>query len=341
MKLEHLTNRSIATLQSELTSVFRSARKFSIATAFINDEAITMIENALKKKRSPVKGCLLTGLYANFNKKKNLERLLALTRDHPDRLQVHISLDPCFHWKYYYFNTSKQNVLYTGSANFTNGGLQDNRELVIKLSDTIGSSNRSFTALLRSFEKEWEYSRPLSEFPLQHYKEAVRPRGLGNPLHPNVKDFFASKSKEKQPIVDTGKFYAVGIYDDAKPATVKAVHNQKNEWIRNKWDWFTLPYLKDYETCSKQKLLLVFSKEARDKVYCFYSERMDQDSGLSTPDGKYFIAYRTVRYKRLSRSLLEKLRDDHSIDLIGWKDQFHKRLLTTDQTKKIMTLLGF
>jgi HKD family nuclease len=51
MKLEHLTNKSATNLQSELSSALMKAGDFSIATAFINDEAIELIAASLKKNK--------------------------------------------------------------------------------------------------------------------------------------------------------------------------------------------------------------------------------------------------------------------------------------------------
>src|SRR5205814_7364435 len=132
MKLEHLTNNSATNLHSELSSVLMKANESSIATAFINDEAIELIAASLKKNKK-LQGRILIGLYNFFNKKKDLEALLQLVNSNPARLQVHISLDKCFHWKYYRFVAGQKQIFYIGSANFTTSGMADNRELVVKL----------------------------------------------------------------------------------------------------------------------------------------------------------------------------------------------------------------
>lgn len=226
MKIEHLTNKSATNLHSELSSALMKAGEFSIATAFINDEAIELIAASLKKNKK-LQGRILIGLYNFFNKKKDLEGLLQLVNSNPARLQVHISLDQCFHWKYYRFISGQKQTLYLGSANFTTGGMADNRELVVKLADNIKTADRSLQNLANSFEKEWLYSRPLAEFPLEHYREAERPKAPNGAGNKEINDFFSKKDTARSIRAGNGKTYGVGLYNDASPATYKAIENQK------------------------------------------------------------------------------------------------------------------
>jgi len=270
VKVEHLTNKAVHTLHDELTSALKEAHRFSIATAFIDDTAITLVKIALDAN-SPISGRILTGLYNNFNRKVHLERLLQLTLDYPDRLQVHISLDRCFHWKFYQFTIDQKNLVYIGSANFTKSGMTEGRELIVKLSDRTNSSNRSLQNLANSFEKEWTNSRSLSEFPLEHYREAKLLKTSTNDTHQTIKNFFNKKSERKIQVADSGKAYAVGLYVDAKPPTIKAINNQKSEWLKNRWDWFVASTLLEFKACHNQRYIFVFSKEGRNDVYCYYS----------------------------------------------------------------------
>jgi HKD family nuclease len=340
MRLEHLTNKSATNLLGELSSVLMKAAAFSIASAFINDEAIELIAASLKKNKK-LQGRILIGLYNFFNKKKDLEALLQLVQNNPARLQVHISLDQCFHWKYYHFISGQKQTFYIGSANFTTSGMADNRELVIKLSDSIKTADRSLQNLAKSFEKEWLHSRPLTEFPLQHYKEAERPKSPSGAGNKEINDFFNQKDSTKLIRAGNGKTYAVGLYTDASPATYKAIENQKGEWVKSGWDWFVLPTRRLHDTCAQCSSVFVFSKEGKDKVYCRYSDIVDDDPNIVTPDGNYFIAHKPVKCIKLTRKHREALREPPlGIDLIGWKEPFYNRALRKAQVAAIKELLG-
>jgi HKD family nuclease len=342
MKLEHLTNRSTIALQSDLEASFKKYIEFSIGTAFINGMAIDIMETALRKKKSTISGRLLIGLYGHFNKKRDLERLLGLVNKYPDRLQVHISLDTSFHWKYYQLGAGKQRVFYVGSANFTTGGMTDNRELVIKISDTVKSSDRALSNLAKSFDREWLHSRRLEEFPLKHYREAEQPEFVNGDNNKEVNNFFNRKVTSKDIRVRNGKTYAVGLYNDASPATCKAIENKKSDWLKSGFDWFVLPTRRIFDTCASCSTLFVFSKEGKDKVYCWYSDMVDDDPNIETPDGKYFIAYKPIKRIELTRLQKEKLREAPvGIDLIGWKNPFYCKVLGKKQLASINKIIGF
>lgn len=342
MKIEHLTNKSVVNFHDELVVILAKSVELSIGTAFINDKAISLIEQSLMRNKT-LKVCrLLTGLYNCFNKKKDLERLLLLINRYPDKLQVNISLDKCFHWKYYHSKTISKQLFYVGSANFTTGGMSDNRELVIKLSDSIKDTNRSLDNLIVSFGREWQFSRPLAELPLKHYREIKQLNAPAGDTHPDITAFFRQKILHTLEDNDNGRTYAIGLYEDLKPSTHQAIANQKSEWLKNKWDWFILPTRREFEICRKHQFFFVFSKEGKGKVSCYYSEKKGETENIITDDGKYFIAYKPIRYKKLQRKHLEALREmPFNIDFIGWKDRFDGRALSRNRASGIIELLGF
>jgi HKD family nuclease len=335
MKLEHLTNKSATNLHAELSLAFTKAGEFSIATAFINDEAIELIAASLKKNKK-LQGRILIGLYNFFNKKKDLEALLQLVNSNPARLQVHISLDQCFHWKYYHFVSGQRQTFYIGSANFTTSGMADNRELVVKLSDNAKRADQSLQNLEKSFEKEWLHSRPLTEFPLQHYKEAERPIAPAGGTHKEIIDFFNKKTTSVNSIESNGKSYAICLDAGVSNSTYQAIEKQKNEWVKNKWDWFILPTKQDFESCIKQKYAFVFIKEGKNNVHLYLSEIVANDSNIKTVDGHYFIAYKILKHQPLMREHLLALRKaSFKIDLIGRNDPFYYRVLSENQTSAL------
>ncbi len=340
MKLEHLSNKSATNLHSELSSTLMKAGEFSIATAFINQEAIELIATSLKKNKK-LQGRILIGLYNFFNKKKDLEALLQLVNNNPARLQVHISLDQCFHWKYYHFVGQKQ-TFYIGSANFTTSGMADNRELVIKLTDNLKTADRSLQSLANSFEKEWLHSRPLAEFPLKHYKETELPKSLAGGIHHQIKDFFDQKAVHSFRLkLASDKLYAITVEQKVKAATRKEIQGKKSGWFAEGWEFLVLRTLVEYQQCINLSHLLFFDKRGHSTVTAELIERMDEAEGIETPDGKYFIAYKVVKQKHLSRDDFDQLKSPRfKIDLLARNNKFSGKMLGKKQAVEIRKILG-
>lgn len=341
MKLEHLTNKSATNLHSELSSALMKAGEFSIASAFINNEAIELLAASLKKNKK-LQGRVLIGLYNFFNKKKDLEALLQLVNSNPARMQVHISLDPCFHWKYYHFVTGQKQTYYIGSANFTTSGMANNRELVVKLSGSKSNPESSIASLSNSFEKEWKNAGTLASFPLDDYKEIMPLPGSGNNTPQSILDFFNKKHEQIGDVIISDKAYVILLRSSAKTSTIKAINNQKPEWSKKGWDWFVLTQKAQYEQCIKTTEIFVFSREERGVIRCYLAERKEECDTINTDDGKYIIAYKDLGTKKLTKKLIEDLKEPpFSIDLTARKEKFYTKTLGRNQVKKMKTLLNY
>lgn len=338
--LEHLTN-SHHHLRGELQTAFKTAVRVAIATAFISDDAAQMLEDALRTNKKLKSVRLLTGLYQSFNQKKDLARLLALVQKYPAVVEVHLSLNLLFHWKYYHFTSVAREIIYTGSANFTAAGLEKNGEIMVKLSTAV-STKKVLSNLAAAFDKEWENSRPLAEFPLSKYKERPRAKMAPIPSDPAVKAFFKKKRQATVAMLKQApsSSFTVQLISDASALTYTIVEKQKSEWDRRGWGWFVLTTNQAFQQAIKQPVIFVFSREGRGKMLCWYARVMDSDGTLKTPDGKYFIAYKILKGRLLTRRQMELLRKEPvQIDLIGYKNALETKVLSKTKVNYIMKLL--
>ena len=100
LKLDVIVNSGITNLDTEFEKLFLESTKISIATAFISNSSISIIENCLKQNNCEVQ--LVVGLYGGFNSKKDLLRLRKLTKKYPDKFVCKISLLSGESYKFYW-----------------------------------------------------------------------------------------------------------------------------------------------------------------------------------------------------------------------------------------------
>lgn len=125
-----------------------------------------------------------------------MQQLQKLATKSKGRLQVHISRNNKFHWKYYGFETKSKAVSYIGSANFTRSGMTDTGELQAKL--TLNPKDSLLKENLNSlFNKAWENSADIAIVPLEKYKEAKQPKGGFYSLDPEIKRILFEKSYKR------------------------------------------------------------------------------------------------------------------------------------------------
>jgi len=91
-----------------------------VAAAFLDNYAIQTIEEWLSNEKT-AKIRLLTGVMNRWNRKRVFRRLYALAQERP-KLEVRISRDERFHWKFFGLISDSQCIYFIGSANFTEEG---------------------------------------------------------------------------------------------------------------------------------------------------------------------------------------------------------------------------
>jgi HKD family nuclease len=208
MKIETFTNR-ILPINEILSQEFNNCQSFFIATAYIDENAIDYIEFLLRKSKHLREAKLLLGVFGSFNRKADLERLTELGKAFAVKFQVHISKNRNFHWKYYHYTSARKQSIYIGSANFTNGGMGTNAEILVKMSDNNSGENDGLNKLKDEFNREWEKSEQISEFPIQYYIENRVTYEGNNKFKGKVNDFFETKAKNQNIDIKSDKAVVV------------------------------------------------------------------------------------------------------------------------------------
>jgi HKD family nuclease len=228
MKFDIIENSSSGSMENELAHYFKTCEYFEIAVAFISESALEKIHGFLNiNSNKKSYGKLITGFYQCFNSKKVLTQLKNLENT-SNRLFIKMSKNRKFHWKYYLFKTKGKFIFFVGSANFTQFGLSEPGELMIKIH--LPSRNKTdIECIRRSFIKEWENSIEISRIPLEQYREFKQENGY-SVLPANIKELlistkFINKKKEVP-----NRLYVTLLTTDIKAKTRKIIEDLKPDW---------------------------------------------------------------------------------------------------------------
>jgi HKD family nuclease len=241
-------------------------------------------------------------LYNCFNSKRALQVLSNLANESKGKILVRISRETKFHWKYYHFEVNKSSVLYVGSANLTRAGMNELGELQAKITSTPRDANylRDFKS---EFNKEWENAVDITKFPISKYKQHTQPRSRVI-LHPDIQNLLAHKkvdigikTKSIEGIILTRNYLS--------KTTDKLIERNQSHWESNNWEYYSCASKREFDFESKQgRVMLLIEK--RGNQFRFSRIRIEESCVLSTPDGKYFIAYRRIsKFKRETNELRE------------------------------------
>lgn len=343
MKLEHLINSNLGTIEEEFSSQLSNCTTFSIATSFIGDHTIDLLENCLKKNNKLQSGRLLIGVYQFFNRKKDLERLNKLAQQYSNKFQVQISKNKKFHWKYYHFTDSRKSNIYVGSANFTHSGLHVNGELVVKLSDNINSRTPGFQKLVAAFDKELLQSGPISQFKIQYYKESVQSKNLDSDgaLHPELEKFFKNVESTQNSKPVSEKAVVTFLTQSLKASTVKALLNYNPHWESNNSDYFVCKDKRHFDQCCDLQNLLIISKESG--VYSAFWTHVIGSCDTIKKDGcNYFILFKfskNLKETTLKKDDIDRLKNEFNIALTARTVPFYNKIVTKGQVEKLKAFI--
>jgi len=306
MKIETITNR-VATFEMILNEQLQSCVSFNIASAFIDNKAIDLIEQSLKRT-SLRNARLLISVFDRFNKQADLFRLNELARKYASKFSVNISRDKRFHWKYYQFANARQQNIFIGSANFTAAGIATNGEIVVRISDNLSTKNKDLDRLSVTFDDELKNSGSISEFRIDLYKERKRDPSDSTPWPIEIEDFFNRKeSREDENAIEK----AVLLYrtEEASKETEKAIINYNPGWQQNNRYYFICYDKREFELCKRIRKFLIISRFMKGDYFSVWA-RYIGNCELKTRDGKYFIGYEFLsKERKLSNSKLMSLTD--------------------------------
>ena len=173
LRTKVLVSRPLSPIADRMRDLASTARDFWIASAFLGTTAVDQIVGAALQGGATVR--LLTGTFGNNTRKSTFARLFTLQKR--GRLEARIwdtGWHRRFHGKLYLWHLRRGgHVAWLGSANLTEGGLNEEGELVLELRDS--TSSRAIAQLRRAFLKEWSRGTPLDQRFLARYEEAARP----------------------------------------------------------------------------------------------------------------------------------------------------------------------
>ncbi len=283
-----------------------TASQVCIAVAFVTQAGLGEILQPLRQVAANGKVRIITGLYQRFTEPRALQTLLDIQERTREHFSVRLSRDPHFHSKMYLISGTKQATAIIGSSNLTKDGLQSSGELNVMVS--LPKSDSNYGKLTTAFEKDWEHrSVPLSASRIDRYirkrKTTIQPRSL---TERQLKTILGTETTHELARVEAKsnvrywRDYNLG-YVHAQ--TVRLISETTN-WDDKHYDW--------YDTNSRHPYRI------GDRIFVFdfnsnclrLAEVMDYTyTPVPTRDGRHFVAYRTLRKKRLLKALWDQLRE--------------------------------
>ncbi len=335
MKIDLINNSELVSLKDELEFQMKRAKSFDIATAFISNEAIELINIFLNENKTRLRmGRLITGFYNCFNSQEVLIKLQELAKHSKGRLLVHISRNEWFHWKYYNFETNNQDISFIGSANFTGAGMNDKGELVLKLS--LNNRDKSDRKNIKDlFKKEFENSVDITKIPLEDYEQSESAKTNSKGLPPSIRNILLSQEKTKPNKKAKTQILVIKIDGYISNKTEKIIQEKKSEWYKNKWDYFCCEGQSDYD--ASLKIERIFIIWCFNRKYSFSIVEVIGNCQIRTPDGNHFIAYKVIKnINKESITLKAKLEG------LGLRYHTHKKFkektLRNRKTEQLLSL---
>jgi HKD family nuclease len=330
MQVDLISNKGVTNVGQLLEEDFEKCTHFDIAVAFITEHSLELLNLYLKKNKYKGRhGRLLIGVYKSFNSKEILYQLSKLD----PKIEVKISTNPRFHWKYYRFEFVRKQHVYIGSANFTKDGLESTGEIVCKLQ--LSASEQSSSKVYKKiFDEEWEDSKPIKEFPISKYKQA--PSVAKNFKQASeVQKFFAKKELAKSKVNSDIQRVEL-IVGELTKATVKIISKNQSHWDKNNWGYFTCSGKAEYDYYSK--VTNIFIIERNKGEYYFSKAEKTGECNINTPDGRYFIAYKQVgRARKITKERREKL---ESLGIKYFRKSYFSKAIGKNQSQALLDLLS-
>ena len=174
MKLEMLKSSPLRPIATRLKDLTSQCREVWVATAFVSSDAVEALVTSAMKSAAGVR--ILTGTFGNSTRKATFARLLSYKKVGVETKVWACATHGDFHAKLYIWKLPRERgIAWIGSANLTDGGMQNEGELIAQLSGPWTSPE--IALVRRAFEAEWRTATDLDEAFLRTYKEAKRRPG--------------------------------------------------------------------------------------------------------------------------------------------------------------------
>ncbi|WP_163988897.1 phospholipase D-like domain-containing protein [Pyxidicoccus caerfyrddinensis] len=173
MKTKVLTSTPLYPLAEVMQKLSMNCVLFWGASAFVTQSAVEYVIGAALSTGAQAR--FLTGTFGRNTRKATFEHLRELAKQYPS---FKTKVWSCgshgkFHAKICLWRLSSgEAVAWIGSANLTDGGLQNQGELVLEVRGEWGSA--TIRRLRKAFESEWKKGQLLSSTFVNTYREAKR-----------------------------------------------------------------------------------------------------------------------------------------------------------------------
>jgi HKD family nuclease len=301
-----VTNSGPNCLLPYLRAAGSSCKQIDIAVAFITASGLESILHLLQRVSHRGRVRILTGLYQGFTEPRALALLLREQQEASSRFSVRICRDKRFHWKSYFLVGGRTATAIVGSSNMTSEGLTERGELNLVV--TAQRDAKPFVTAHSAFEKYWDKeSQPLTKEVVTRYREWHDEQPASTQRLVPLKRILgkAAVMEEHADSTQRRRCWRLSCVSHLDDATVDLL-DRLTDWDKQGYD--TLSTFTSRIRAGDRAIMFDFQAARMTLV-----EIMHQvETPSRTPDGRYFIAYKSVRcstWKRLTPSLWKLLRE--------------------------------
>jgi len=297
-------------------SVFRefgnSARTLRAVVAFATKAGVDAVMPYVRQIAERGHASITVGLYQGVTEPAALRALAKARKGMSGRLTVSVANSPNLHRKVYVFNLPKQTALLVGSSNLSAEGLWSEGECNVLLRLPGSPNLRTYVPELAEGTKAVKPLTPdlISRYELSRHspQPAVQigtiRRLLNSPSVPLKKP-----SKQPQEI----SWFRLGLVGDVKPRTMGVV-DQQTDWDRRGWEWCTVDR---EDRVSMGDHVLMFDLRKKTAWAEIVIVKGVTRTAVSTPDGRFFLAYTSSRKRFRKRKLTKTFW--HTLSDAGWR----------------------
>ena len=169
---ELLTSTPLAPIAARASGMSGRCIELHIATAFVSADAISDVVMPALENRADLR--FLTGTFGCSTRQATFRELLKLVDDFGAEVRIwSCEAHQNFHWKLYLWRLeAATGVAWIGSANLTNGGLQNDGEFVMEITGNWDSE--LILEARRGFDREWDRADLITPKFVSSYKEAPK-----------------------------------------------------------------------------------------------------------------------------------------------------------------------
>jgi HKD family nuclease len=288
-----------------LKAKLSGASEVCIAVAFITQAGLDEVIQSLRQVAAGGSVRLITGLYQRFTEPQALRTLLDIQKKSRGHFLVRMSKDPHFHSKLYLLAGNEQATVIIGSSNLTQDGLRSSGELNLMVS--FPRNNHAYRKLAAAFEKDWKHRAVLlTASQIKRYdsrrKTAIRLQSLTERQLEIILETKTVHETSRNVTESHIRYWRDYISGYVSKRTERQI-SEKTNWDEKQYQWYSTgsshPYSIDDEI-----FIFDFTSKLLRRVKVVGVARMP----ILTTDGRYFVAFKTLRYKHLSRTLWDQLR---------------------------------